>query len=781
MQTYSKNNVVNSFIKNFLFQNKILMKVLLISFIFSKCIDIRLFYVDKTVEIGQSRTNSNTFDSIVASTTIFVKDENKCYEISQFEDYIKSNHLAKTINNFAVQYKAESKLTVGLFERNPGIKNFFVGKIPKKQLEVLLLLLNRSSFFLYETLSQNTFLDFLSLSKFFEIKNEKKFENFLKELILYYNKKLKDEYFKNLTIDFRTLQQEIDNWVILKSFDILLHYLDINFILYRNNLSETFEGEILDKNTFFLNVGDNVDITISPTLVHTWQTFYRSFSKQPFLNFLLKLISVNIVEVTGFQEANIFEFGLLMDLIPQKADILYVHDTLTYRILGLLCVFSFTETIRILKIKDKTLDTASMYKLFGFKKLRNLIIEVEILSNSVLDSIFEVVKGMNLESLSITCEDFLNTSKNLTVEMPKKIPCYNFSIRKYFSIGDDAFKSMIVKSYGNVLTSISVEIANFSADEILNFFSVFPNLTGLCICNNETIKGNEDLILPNFEKYKLKSLKLQKFVIGSELLNQILNASDIKFLSLVKCQIKVVPDLFQNPSSPNNSLETLDIFDSNFIPSFFYNNFVFRIKNLKRYNYSGTYMKFEMVRHNSQFDSEIFNSNTLLDISNNEISNLSNKDANNLEFNLIALYFRDCSFKRFILKDIELNLNEAFVFRSMRSIVNLTLNNVRYTEEAHSLSYILNHSTFSENLKSLCLINMDLYLNDVKSLNCLSSMENLTLNNIQKSQKGSCFTALKRLSFPKLGEINIIEDNDKDYLLYLKEEFPQEMLKFSKN
>ncbi|TBU03270.1 hypothetical protein CWI37_0323p0010 [Hamiltosporidium tvaerminnensis] len=774
----SMNDVINNVSEKILLPKTMSMKVLLLLLIVQNCVDIKLFYVDSRDDLDQGLENTIIINSLLSNTTIFVKDENKSYQMSEFISYINAKHQSKAIHHFTVQYSSNSNFTVGLFERNREINTIFLGNVFEQQVKLFNLLLNDSNFFLYETLGENTFLDFLRLSKIFGIKDDKKFESCLKELTLYYNRELKDEYFLNLMMNFQTFQQEVDNWVILKSFNILGCSLYKNFSIHSTSPSETFEGEILDKNTLFSNIGNNVNIILSPTFANTWKSFYPSFCKHALLNFLLKLVNVDIIEIKDFHENNILDFGFFMPLMPQNAVVLYINDSSTDRILDILCILSFLDTIRILKIKDKTLNTSSVSKFYKFRNLKNMIIEVETLQHSALYSILDVAKCMKIESLNIKCENVLKDLNNCSLWIPIETPCYYFSIGKYINSKNEAFRSMIVKSYGNVITSTSVEIFNSEAEDLINFLSLFPNLNELFILNRGPIKGSEDLSVKFLEEHKIKSLKLQNFVIDSRLLDKILNTSILQNLTLIECQIQIDGDLFPNPYICNNSLDTLNIFDSSFTPSLFYNNFVYKLKNLKKFDYSGKYMIFNIISQDSKLGGEIVNSDISLRFSNQEKSGLSNLDPNNLEFSLVALYFKNSSFPTFTLKDVELNLDEVLAFKSMNNIVNLTLNKIKSTESIHLVADILQNRDLSRNIKSLCLINMDLDLNDVKSLNFLSLLENLKLINIYKDDSKCYFWAIKRCHLRKLKEINIIGEISKNNVNYLKEEFPLRMLIF---
>ncbi|TBU08940.1 hypothetical protein CWI39_0125p0020 [Hamiltosporidium magnivora] len=727
MKMNSMNDVINNVSEKILLPKTMSMKVLLLLLIVQNCVDIKLFYVDSRDDLDQGLENTIIINSLLSNTTIFVKDENKSYQMSEFISYINAKHQSKAIHHFTVQYSSNSNFTVGLFERNREINTIFLGNFFEQQVKLFNLLLNDSNFLLYETLGENTFLDFLRLSKIFGIKDDKKFESCLKELTLYYNRELKDEYFLNLMKNFKLFSKN-------------------------TSPSETFEGEILDKNTLFSNIGNNVNIILSPTFANTWKSFYPSFCKHALLNFLLKLVNVDIIEIKDFHENNILDFGFFMPLMPQNAVVLYINDSSTDRILDILCILSFLDTIRILKIKDKTLNTSSVSKFYKFRNLKNMIIEVETLQHSALYSILDVAKCMKIESLNIKCENVLKDLNNCSLWIPIETPCYYFSIGKYINSKNEAFRSMIVKSYGNVITSTSVEIFNSEAEDLINFLSLFPNLN--------------------------EFLKLQNFVIDSRLLDKILNTSILQNLTLIECQIQIDGDLFPNPYICNNSLDTLNIFDSSFTPSLFYNNFVYKLKNLKKFDYSGKYMIFNIISQDSKLGGEIVNSDISLRFSNQEKSGLSNLDPNNLEFSLVALYFKNSSFPTFTLKDVELNLDEVLAFKSMNNIVNLTLNKIKSTESIHLVADILQNRDLSRNIKSLCLINMDLDLNDVKSLNFLSLLENLKLINIYKDDSKCYFWAIKRCHLRKLKEINIIGEISKNNVNYLKEEFPLRMLIF---
>ncbi|TBT98843.1 hypothetical protein CWI37_1571p0010 [Hamiltosporidium tvaerminnensis] len=272
----SMNDVINNVSEKILLPKTMSMKVLLLLLIVQNCVDIKLFYVDSRDDFDKGLENTIIINSLLSNTIIFVKDENKCYQMSEFISYIKAKHQFQAIHHFTVQYSSNSNFTVGLFERNREINTIFLGNFLEKQVNLFNLLLNDSNFFLYETL------------------DDKKFETCLKELIQYYNRELKDEYFQNLMINFQTFQQEVDNWVILKSFNILGCSLYKNFSIHSTSPSETFEGEILDKNTLFSNIGNSVNIILSPTFANTWKIFYPFFCKHALLNFLLKLINVDI-------------------------------------------------------------------------------------------------------------------------------------------------------------------------------------------------------------------------------------------------------------------------------------------------------------------------------------------------------------------------------------------------------------------------------------------------------------------------------------------------------
>ncbi|KAK1349423.1 hypothetical protein LUQ84_001598 [Hamiltosporidium tvaerminnensis] len=143
------------------------MKVLLLLLIVQNCVDIKLFYVDSRDDFDKGLENTIIINSLLSNTIIFVKDENKCYQMSEFISYIKAKHQFQAIHHFTVQYSSNSNFTVGLFERNREINTIFLGNFLEKQVNLFNLLLNDSNFFLYETLGGNTFLDFLRLSKIF--------------------------------------------------------------------------------------------------------------------------------------------------------------------------------------------------------------------------------------------------------------------------------------------------------------------------------------------------------------------------------------------------------------------------------------------------------------------------------------------------------------------------------------------------------------------------------------------------------------------------------------